>query len=253
MVVVSRCILATGLLSASFSAAAGDASRFGLGVGVASTQKSYTGIDREFTPLPVLHYENDHFRVAGLSAALKLPALHFTETQQLNAGLIVRYDGAGYASDDADILDGMDKRKGGLWGGAGVEWQNPLADVFADWTHDLSGHSNGQRLRVGVEKRWQPDAHWALAPRIVANRYNASYGNYYYGVRDSEARTWRPSYRGDAGINTEFGLHSQYQFNEHHSLLLDVEVTLLASKIKDSPLVDRNNENRILMSYMYYF
>ncbi len=52
MAVVSRHIILTGLLSVSFNAAADDASQFGLGVGVASTQKPYTGMDREYTPLP---------------------------------------------------------------------------------------------------------------------------------------------------------------------------------------------------------
>ena len=253
MAVVSRHIILTGLLSVSFNAAADDASQFGLGVGVVSTQKPYTGIDREYTPLPVLHYENDHFRFAGLSAELKLPALPFSETQRLTTGLIVRYDGAGYAADDAAILHGMAKRKGGFWGGAGVEWQNPLVNVFADWTHDLSGNSKGQRLRLGAERGWQFGEGFTLTPRIVANRYDSHYVDYYYGVRDDEARAWRPAWQGRAALNTEIGLNGRWQFHEHHIFMVDVQATLLASDIKDSPLVDRTNENRLFMSYMYAF
>ncbi len=252
MVVVPYRIIAASLLSLSFSALADDATTWGLGVGVASTQKPYTGIDREYTPLPVLHIDNRYFRFLGTTAEVKLPTWQWSETQRLNAGLIARYDGSGYASDDADILHGMDKRKGGVWAGIKVEWQNPLVNIFTDWSHDISGNSNGQRLRLGVERSWQ----WGdvtLTPRVVANRYDSDYVNYYYGVRSDEARAWRPAWQGDSALNTEIGLNGRWQFSTHQLLMVDVQTTLLASEIKDSPLVDRTNENRIFVSYLYDF
>lgn len=44
-----------------------------------------------------------------------------------------------------------------------------------------------------------------------------------------------------------------YQFDQHHSVLLGVEVTSLADEIKDSPLVDRSTENAVLVGYLYTF
>ena len=35
--------------------------------------------------------------------------------------------------------------------------------------------------------------------------------------------------------------------------MMDVEVTRLASSIKDSPLVDRSTENRVFLGYLYRF
>ncbi len=253
MGVVPRRIIAASLLSLSFSSLADDATTtWGLGVGVGSTQKAYTGIDREYTPLPVLHIENRYVRFLGTTAEVKLPAWQWSETQQLNAGLIARYDGAGYAAGDADILHGMDKRKGGMWAGVALEWQNPLVNIFTDWSHDISGNSDGQRVRLGAERSWQ----WGdltLTPRIVANRYDSNYVDYYYGVRRREARSGRPAWQGDAALNTEMGLNARWQFTAHHVLMMDWQATLLASEIKDSPLVDRTNENRFFMSYIYYF
>lgn len=252
MVAVPRRVIVASLLSISFAAGAEEATAWGLGVGVASTQKPYTDIDRKYTPLPLLYFKNDWFRFAGTQAEIILPQLQLSETQQLNFGLIANYDGSGYDEDDSWIFDGMDKRKGGFWAGAKIEWQNEVVNIFTDWTHDISGNSSGQRIRLGAERSWQ----WGdvtLTPRIVANRYNRNYVDYYYGVRDDEARSWRPAYQGDASVNTEFGLNSVYRFNQHHALTLDVEVTLLGSEIKDSPLVDRTNENRIFASYIYHF
>lgn len=252
MVVAPRCIIAASLLSVSFFALADEATSWGLGIGVATTQKPYTGIDREYTPLPVLYVENAYFRFLGTTAEFKLPAWQLSETQQLNAGLIARYDGTGYASDDADILQGMAKRKGGLWAGVKLEWQNPLVTVFTDWTHDISANSKGQRIRVGAEHAWQW-GEFTLTPRVVANRYDSEYVDYYYGVRSDEAREWRPAYQGDASVNSEIGLNGRWRFRAHHMLMVDLQATLLASEIKDSPLVDRTNENRFFVSYLYTF
>ncbi|SFT58106.1 outer membrane protein [Kosakonia arachidis] len=252
MVAVPYRMIAVSLLSLSFPAFADDATIWGLGVGVVSTQKPYAGIDREYTPLPVLHIENRYFRLLGTTAEVKLPAWQWSETQQLNVGLIARYDGSGYTSDDADILQGMARRKGGVWAGVKVAWQNPLVNIFTDWSHDISDNSHGQRVRLGAERSWK----WrgvTLTPRIVANRYDSDYVNYYYGVHSDEARAWRPAWQGDAALNTEIGLNGRWQFSTHQVLMVDVQTTLLASEIKESPLVDRSNENQFFLSYLYYF
>ncbi|XTZ36870.1 MipA/OmpV family protein [Salmonella enterica] len=246
-------ISTVALLCSSFSAIADDSTQWGLGVGVASTQKPYAGIDREYNPLPLVHIENRYFQLLGTTAEIKLPGLQWGDDQQVNAALIVRYDGAGYESDDARILQGMAKRKGGFWGGAKLEWRNEIATLFTDWTHDLSGNSQGQRVRAGVEKRWQLGDHFSLTPRVVANWYDSKYIDYYYGVAPDEARSWRPEYQADASLNTEIGLRSAWQFNRHHIVMLDLQATLLGSEIKDSPLVDRTNENRVFLSYLYNF
>lgn len=246
-------LIAALLCGTSVAKADEQATRWGLGAGVASTQKPYAGSNRDYTPLPIVHIENRYFRLSATEAEIKLPGLRWNETQHLNAGLILRYDGAGYESDDAWILQGMAKRKGGFWGGAQAEWQNNIVTLFTDWTHDLSGNSQGQRVRIGAQRRWHVGEHFSLTPRIVVNWYDSKYGDYYYGVRSSEARSWRSAYQTDASVNTELGLRSGWQFTRHQSLMLDLQTTLLASEIKDSPLVDRTNENRIFLSYRYDF
>ena len=251
--------LALGLCALAMPAAAqstdGEASSYtwGLGVGAATTQTPYKGYDRENTALPLLHFENRYVRIFGPEAGLKLPGLQLGESQRLDFSVVARYDGSGYEEDDADILEGMRKRKSGFWAGAKAKWSTDLVDVNAQWLADASGNSKGQRFSLGVERTWRFGQHLMLTPRLQATWQDKKYVDYYFGVRDSEARGGRPAYEGKSGVNTEVGVRGIYMFDRRHSLFLDLEVTSLASSIKDSPLVDRSTENRVLVGYLYRF
>jgi len=91
---------------------------WGIGVGMSSTQKAYKNMSPDTKSLPLLYFDNPYVHFFGSEAEIKLPALKFDETQQLKLSLTARYDGSGYKADDADILEGLAKRKGG---GVGVE------------------------------------------------------------------------------------------------------------------------------------
>ncbi|MCT4714556.1 MipA/OmpV family protein [Enterobacteriaceae bacterium H18W14] len=225
---------------------------WGVGVGAASTQKPYKDMSRDTTPVPLLYFENDYLHFFGTEGEIKLPALRFGETQRVNFGLIGRYEGSGYDADDASVLDGMTKRKSGFWGGAKAEWQSSWVNISADWTHDLSGNSKGQRVNIGAKRTWLL-GDFALTPRVVATWHDKKYVDYYYGVRADEVRDWRQAWQGSSSFSAEFGLRSVYQFSSHHSLMLDLEATRLSSEVKDSPLVDRSTEDRIFLGYLYRF
>lgn len=225
----------------------------GVGVGVISMQKAYAGIDRENKVLPILLFENQYVHVFGPQIGIKLPSLDLSDSQQLNFSLVGKYDGSGYKAGDAPILGGMSERKGGFWAGAEVEWKNDLADVKAAWFADVSGNSKGQNFSLGVEKTWNFDDRIMLTPRAEASWHDKKYVDYYFGVRDSEARTGRPAYAGKAGTGAEVGVRGLYLFDQRHSVFLDVAVSSLPEEIKDSPLVDRSTENRVLLGYTYRF
>lgn len=249
--------LAVGLCTSMAAAAAepndGDASSWSLGIGAASKQAPYTGIDRENRALPLLRFENRYVEIFGPRIGVKLPGLQISETQKLNFSLVGRYDGGGYDDNDAPILNGMKERKGGFWAGAKAEWDTGLFELGAEWLGDASGHSKGQRFSLGVEKTWRFGQQFMLTPRLGAHWHDKKYVDYYYGVRDGEVRADRPAYDGKSGVNAELGVRGIYMFDQRHSLMMDVELTRLASSIKDSPLVDRSTENRVFLGYLYRF
>lgn len=247
-----RGVIAASALIFMLTSPSAFSAQWGIGAGVASTQKPYKDISRDTTPLPLIYFDNDYLHFFATEAEIKLPGLVFSENQQLNFGLIARYDGSGYKSGDADILDGMAKRKGGFWGGAKVEWRHNWATLHADWTHDLSGNSKGQRVNLGVERSWQA-GDFSLTPRVVATWHDKKYVDYYYGVRAEESRTWRPAYQGESTVGVAVGLRTGWQPALHHAFMLDLQATRLGSEIKDSPLVDSASENRVFLGYLYRF
>lgn len=230
-----------------------EGSAWGLGVGAVSSQQPYKGIDRDSEVLPLIYFENEYLRVFGPTAEIKLPGLEISDTQQLDFSLVGEYDFSGYDDDDARILEGMSDREGGFWAGAKVEWRNDLADVSAEWLGDVSGNSKGQRVTLGVERSWRIGERIMLTPRLAAIWQDKKYVDYYFGVRENQARIDRAAYDGKSGINTEFGVRGNYMFDDHHSVFLDLKATSLADEIKDSPLVDQSTENSVLFGYLYRF
>lgn len=238
---------------AAESANAESTSSWGLGIGAVSSQQPYKGVDRESQAIPLIYFENDYVRVFGPTAEIKLPGFTLNDSQQLDLSIVGEYDFSGYDDDDARFLDGMSDRKGGFWAGAKVQWRNPLADVSAQWLADVSGNSKGQRFTLGLERSWQWGEHLTLTPRVAAIWQDQKYVDYYFGVRESEARIDRAAYDGKSGLNTELGVRGNYMFDDHHSVFLDVKATRLADEIKDSPLVDRSTDNSVLFGYLYRF
>ncbi|MGM9481389.1 MipA/OmpV family protein [Roseateles sp. NT4] len=250
---LSCAAMAPLMAAAAPGAQEGQASPWALGIAAISKQQPYAGMDRETRVLPLLSYENSWFKFSGLGAEIKLPRLGLNDKQSIDFRLLGRFDMGGYEADDAPILKGMDERKSGFWMGAKATWRNDVAHLSADWSADASGHSKGQRFGLSLEKTLRFGPQLMLTPRLGATWLDKKYVDYYFGVRSHEANAGRAAHTGKAGVNTELGLHSAYLFDRHHSMFLDVGVTRLAKEIKNSPLVDRSTENRVLLGYLYRF
>jgi len=229
-------------------------SSWGLGIAAISVQKPYAGMDRENKALPMLHYENSWLRVSGPGLEVKLPRLGIGNiSQAIEFGLVAKYDGNGYEADDAPLLAGMDKRGSGILAGAKASWKTDVLNTTAEWTADVSGHSKGQRFELKIDKTWRLGPQVLLTPRLGATWLDKRYVDYYFGVRGTEATASRAAYTAKATLNTEIGLRTMYLFDRHHSMFLDLGVTGLGKEIKNSPLVDRSTENRVLVGYLYRF
>jgi MipA family protein len=243
-------------LTAMAEAPKNEGAQWGLGGAAITKQNAYKGIDRDSSALPFIYFENEYVELFGPTINIKLPSYNINEANKLDFSLVGEYDFSGYDKDDikdTPILNGMRERKGGIWGGAKVEWHTDLVDVSAEWLADLSGNSKGKRFSLGLERDWMFGEHVMLTPRVTAIWQDKKTIDYYYGVRNDEVRAGRAAYSGKSGTNIEFGARGTYMFNQHHSIFLDAEVTSLSKKIKDSPLVDRSSENSVLFGYLYSF
>jgi outer membrane protein len=229
-------------------------SSWGLGLAVISAQDAYKGMDRETRGLPMLSYENQYVKLSGPNLELKLPGLKLSESQRLNFGLVADlFGGGGYEASDSPFLAGMAERESSVWAGAKVEWENDLADVKLELLGDASGNSKGRRVVVGLERKWMLGPKWMLIPQVSVEWVDKKYVDYYYGVRASEATAGRAAYAAKGTANPEISLTGIYRFDKHQSLMLNVGVKSLGKEIKNSPIVGRSTESRVMMGYMYRF
>lgn len=90
----------------------------------------------------------------------------------------------------------MEKRRGGFWAGGVVEWSSSFVDVSAEWLADVSGNSNGQIVSLGLARTWRVGNRVLLTPHVGASWQDEKTVDYYFGVRESEARLDRPAYAG---------------------------------------------------------
>jgi len=224
-----------------------DGSYWGLGLAVSASQRPYRDADNETRALPLLMFENRWVRVAGAGIYLKLPS-----AGPVSFALRARYAFDGYEADDAPILNGMAERKSSLWLGGAARWQNPIANLSAEWLGDGSGHSKGQQFKLQLDRSFRA-GDVELTPRVAAIWLDRKYVDYYYGVAASEAAAGRPFYEGDASVNAEVGVRAVYSLAPRHALTLDVGATRLGGSIKDSPLVERHNLSRVSFGYVYRF
>jgi outer membrane protein len=231
-----------------------EGSSWGLGLAVMSAQKAYKGMDRETRALPMLSFENQYVKLSGPNLELKLPGLQLSDSQRLNFGIVAKlFGGGGYEASDSPALAGMAERESGVWAGAKVEWENDVADVKLELLGDASGKSKGQRAALGLGRKWMLGPSVMLMPQVGVEWVDKKYVDYYYGVRASEATAGRAAYTGKATVNPEVSLTGIYRFDKHQSLMLNVGVKALGKEIKNSPIVDRSTENRVMLGYTYRF
>jgi outer membrane protein len=211
-------------------------------------------MDRETRGLPMLSYENQYVKLSGPNLELKLPGLKLSESQRLNFGVVADlFGGGGYEASDSPALAGMAERKSSVWAGVKVEWENDLADVKLELLGDASGNSKGRRVVLGLERKWMLSPKLMLIPQVSIESVDKKYVDYYYGVRASEARAGRAAYAGQSTVNPEISLTGIYRFDKQQSLMLNVGVKSVGKEIKNSPIVGRSTENRVMVGYMYRF
>lgn len=224
-----------------------DESHWGLGLAVLSDTKAYRDFDNKTEVWPLITFENRWVRVFGPGVEVKLG-----RSGPFVFGLTARMGGDGYEAKDSPFLAGMAERKGGAWVGGKVAYRADFARFTGEWATDASSNSNGQTLKLGMERRFAY-GDLGVTPRLAATWQDSKFVNYYYGVRASEARAGRAAYNPGSAVNAEIGVRLDYRLAPQQLLFADMGVSALDTSIKNSPLVDRSSVPEVRLGYMYRF
>ncbi|SDA77046.1 outer membrane protein [Pseudomonas sp. NFPP33] len=221
--------------------------QWSLGIGAAVIDKPYRDFDREVKPLPVISYENK-----WLSASIPTFDVKLYATESLSLRLRARWAGDGYEAQDSPVLAGMDEREASIWAGGAVIWKTGFANISGEVLADAMGNSKGTRAKLQIDRRFAAGK-FGFTPRLAVEWVDDKYVDYYYGVRQSEARADRAFYEGEATTNVQFGLRTDYTPTHHHTVFLDIGATRFGSTVEDSPLVDKANQTSLALGYVYRF
>ena len=224
-----------------------EGTQWGLGLAVMSERKPYRGVENETRVLPVITFENRWVRLSGPGLELKLG-----QSGPVSFGLTAGLSDDGYKPGDSAFLARMAERKSGLWLGARAQLATDWADFSAQWSGDASGHSEGQRFRLTVERRFAL-GDVGISPRLSALWSDGKTNQYYYGVSAAEATAQRPAYSPGAGVDTEVGVRLDYRIAPKQVLFADLGVRSLGSAVRNSPLVDRRSVPEARLGYLYRF
>ena len=222
-------------------------SQWGLGLAVMAENKPYRDFDNKTKVIPFVTYENRWVRVFGPGLELKLG-----NTGPAAFGLTASYGMDGYKASDSPVLGGMANRKGSVWVGARASLRGEPGQLSVEWSADASGNSNGQKFKLGVERRFMFGA-FGLTPRLSAAWMDRKFVQYHYGVEATEARAGRAAYTAGSTVNTEVGLRLDYRPAPQHTVFADLGATALGRQIKNSPLVDRTRVPEVRVGYLYRF
>ncbi len=206
-----------------------------LGAGVVYRDKVYRGYDddEKWQPLPLIIWENERFFFRAASAGWKL-----VDDGRWEIAAVAEFRGDGYDNDDADILEGMSDRDPTVDAGvhAGYRWENGFG-VRGVWVADITDEHEGYEMRGEVSYVTRR-GNWTLQPSASVVYQSEDLVDYYYGVRLSEATSFRPAYDADDEVNYRLqGVAMWNPGGSNWQIIVGGRFDFFGDEIDDSPIV----------------
>jgi MipA family protein len=222
-------------------------SMFLLGPGVLVTVQPYKGMDSTIYPIPVITAVSAPFYFFIDTAGCRL----FSDSN-MTFDVIGKLRLDGYNADKSDDFEGMHNRNmtvdvGGEFGISG-DWGNLYARILTD----ALGQHDGQEYRLTYAKPFKFEK-TKISPSVGFALLSSNLADYYYGVRNDEARAGRPAYNPGASVNWFAGLDATYQLNNDWTLLTSITYYWLDNNIRNSPIVNKDYTMSIIAGAMYRF
>jgi len=219
-----------------------------LGAGVVVSSKPYVGANAGVYPIPMFAYEGRRLYLRGVALGYR-----FVSGRDWSVAPVLwpRFDG--YEEEDSSSLRGMDDRDVTLDAGAAFTFRGDWGVFGAALVTDILGKHDGQELELSYSKPMRWDV-WTIAPAAGLRWQSSNLTDYYYGVRDGEARLPdRPPYYADGSVNPFVALRVQRPVGRKWSLLGVIQYEWFDDEISDSPIVDESYDITVLAGVLYTF
>jgi outer membrane protein len=221
--------------------------QFSLGAGFITSPRPYVGTNARVIPIPVLDLRYKRFFVQGIRFGYEV-----VERGPLTASVLTQARFAGLEPEDSPFLEGMETRRKSADGGIEVLYRGRPVGFRAVLLTDILGRSNGQILSA-TAVTGAPLGKVLVWVGAGPTWYSQRRADYYYRVRDDEARPGRPAYTAEATVNFDLNLTVRFAPNDRWSLFVLVNREALGSSIQNSPIVGRNSAVGVVTSFTYSF
>lgn len=216
---------------------------WGLGLGVVVSSGEYAGEDRRIIPVPLVSYESDRLFWRGISGGVHL---YRQQGFSLDATLSARFSGIEKKDFGVRELaqrginrDLLEDRDDSVDIGLAAGWNGDLGKLEVGIKGDAGGASKGYEatlkygypIKVGGTR---------ITPHAGVSYMSKKMANYYYGTLASEVARGVVDYKPGSVAIPVIGIDVMHPLNKQWMLMGGLSYRALPSKVKDSPLVDKD-------------
>jgi len=227
-----------------------------VGVGVQESAK-YSGSDEEtYSVLPYLRIQNGSLYLDSEKGI----GYEYSWGNGIYAGEALGYSTGRNDSDSdwksgSDKLKGMGKIKAAINSTSTLGWKvNPYLTFEGNVIAPLTD-SQGMQYNAGLKFKILETQSDSLEFSSKANFGDARFMNIFYGVNamQSENSGFRKYNAGSGMYSYDTGLSWTHAFNDNWWSYANVTYTQLTSKVKNSPIVKRNDNTDVTLGVFYSF
>lgn len=213
----------------------------------------YVGGDSGALFLPAVSYEGEKLKVRG-------PFVEYFVYDEGRQGLAIALTlglGANDLEVDNDpILAGIEDRNSGFL--AGIRASYPVLNGSASVAlqSDISNNSDGQRATVAWSRPFfnTNPRKYIFTAGVELVWESEDYTNFYYGISAQEAlASGFDAYSVSSHLQPALTVGGYYNFMQHWRLIYNLELQILSSDVKDSPIVDQSTVTSGIIGVVYNF
>jgi outer membrane scaffolding protein for murein synthesis (MipA/OmpV family) len=227
----------------------------GLGFGVRSESTPYikensasgVGDVVSIDWVPMYLYEGETVFAHGTSVGI-----HLYRSWFFSADLLARYRFDHLDPDNSDYYEGLEEREQTVDAGLSFTVRGGFGSLKLEWVTDTLNRHNGEEVDLTYRYHFD-EGRWIYSPFFSAIYQDADLSNYYYGVRDFEARPDRPAYKPGSATFVRMGLNTSYKLTRRWLLYANIAYEGLDVDQRKSPLVENDYVVSLFLGGSYLF
>ncbi|MFH0753208.1 MAG: MipA/OmpV family protein [Candidatus Omnitrophota bacterium] len=224
------------LITINAGASEGDEKLNLAGAGVFVATSPYAGVSTKTMPIPFLVGEYKGFYIKGIEAGY-----HWFEQGPWTLSAATSPHLMGYSSDDSVTLNGMENRQMSLDAGVRAVYALPadMGQISAKVLVDVLSRNKGASAELLYGKEFKGNI-FRFYPSLGLKYLDKSLVDYYFGVRDQEARLGRDAYGPQGAIDPFVDFIFSCGISKQWIIITKFDVESLGRSIRKSPIVDEN-------------